>query len=213
MADVEPSRKVSSDAILSEYENQNVSMLKLVKTLLSTTTMPHVVMIVVASIVLYFLASLNNFTVFSSVAFTSLAVAYAITALLSDNKAIKQLITLDENPSKSDQSVIKSTVNKFRICLFPLGVAVGVFFVINTLTGENGIMPGTSEMIPTALGMLFVLWSIIQGSSFSRWASSSSARNFQRVSKTSGLKLSILTTVLATIVFGLFLSTIFYQIT
>ena len=212
MADVEPSRKVSSDAILSEYENQNVSMLKLVKTLLSTTTMPHVVMIVVASIVLYFLASLNNFTVFSSVAFTSLAVAYAITALLSDNKAIKQLITLDENPSKSDQSVIKSTVNKFRICLFPLGVAVGVFFVINTLTGENGIMPGTSEMIPTALGMLFVLWSIIQGSSFSRWASSSSARNFQRASKTSGLKLSILTTVLATIVFGLFLSTIFYQL-
>ena len=151
MADVEPSRKVSSDAILSEYENQNVSMLKLVKTLLSTTTMPHVVMIVVASIVLYFLASLNNFTVFSSVAFTSLAVAYAITALLSDNKAIKQLITLDENPSKSDQSVIKSTVNKFRICLFPLGVAVGVFFVINTLTGENGIMPGTSAVSYTHL--------------------------------------------------------------
>lgn len=212
MADVEVPNDVSSDAILSEYENQNVSMVKLVRTLLSTATMPHVVMIVIVSTVLYLLASLNSLTVFSSVAFTSLAIAYAITALLSKNRAIKQMITLGENPSKSDQYFITSTVKKFKICLFPLGVAVGVFFVINTLTGENGIMPGSSDLIPTALGMLFILWSIIQGSSFCQWASSNSAQNFQTVGKTGGLKLSLLTTILATIVFGLFLSTLFYQL-
>lgn len=212
MADVELSDEVSSDAILREYENQNVSMVKLVKTLLSTATMPHVVMIVIASTVFYLLAGLNSLTVFSSMAFTSLAVAYAITALLSNNRVVKQMITLDEISSETDQYLLKSTVKKFKICLFPLGVAAGVFFIINTLTGENGILPGSSDLIPTALGMLFILWSIIQGSSFSQWASSNSAQNFQKVGKTGGLKLSILTTILATIVFGLFLSTLFYQL-
>ena len=66
MADVELSNEVSSDAILREYENQNVSLVKLVKTLLSTATMPHVVMIVIASTVFYLLAGLNSLTVFSS---------------------------------------------------------------------------------------------------------------------------------------------------
>ena len=212
MADVELSNEVSSDAILREYENQNVSMVKLVKTLLSTATMPHVVMIVIASTVFYLLAGLNSLTVFSSMAFTSLAVAYAITALLSNNRVVKQMITLDEISSETDQYLLKSTVKKFKICLFPLAVAAGVFFIINTLTGENGILPGSSDLIPTALGMLFILWSIIQGSSFSQWASSNSAHNFQKVGKTGGLKLSILTTILATIVFGLFLSTLFYQL-
>ena len=212
MADVELSDEVSSDAILREYENQNVSMVKLVKTLLSTATMPHVVMIVIASTVFYLLAGLNSLTVFSSMAFTSLAVAYAITALLSNNRVVKQMITLDEISSETDQYLLKSTVKKFKICLFPLAVAAGVFFIINTLTGENGILPGSSDLIPTALGMLFILWSIIQGSSFSQWASSNSAHNFQKVGKTGGLKLSILTTILATIVFGLFLSTLFYQL-
>ena len=212
MADVELSNEVSSDAILREYENQNVSMVKLVKTLLSTATMPHVVMIVIASTVFYLLAGLNSLTVFSSMAFTSLAVAYAITALLSNNRVVKQMITLDEISSETDQYLLKSTVKKFKICLFPLAVAAGVFFIINTLTGENGILPGSSDFIPTVLGMLFILWSIIQGSSFSQWASSNSAHNFQKVGKTGGLKLSILTTILATIVFGLFLSTLFYQL-
>lgn len=212
MADVELSNEVSSDAILREYENQNVSMVKLVKTLLSTATMPHVVMIVIASTVFYLLAGLNSLTVFSSMAFTSLAVAYAITALLSNNRVVRQMITLDEISSETDQYLLKSTIKKFKICLFPLGVAAGVFFIINTLTGENGILPGSSDLIPTALGMLFILWSIIQGSSFSQWASSNSAQNFQKVGKTGGLKLSILTTILATIVFGLFLSTLFYQL-
>ena len=212
MADVELSNEVSSDAILREYENQNVSMVKLVKTLLSTATMPHVVMIVIASTVFYLLAGLNSLTVFSSMAFTSLAVAYAITALLSNNRVVKQMITLDEISSETDQYLLKSTVKKFKICLFPLAVAAGVFFIINTLTGENGILPGSSDFIPTVLGMLFILWSIIQGSSFSQWASSNSAHNFQKVGKTGGLKLSILTTILTTIVFGLFLSTLFYQL-
>ena len=212
MADVELSNEVSSDAILREYENQNVSMVKLVKTLLSTATMPHVVMIVIASTVFYLLAGLNSLTVFSSMAFTSLAVAYAITALLSNNRVVKQMITLDEISSETDQYLLKSIVKKFKICLFPLAVAAGVFFIINTLTGENGILPGSSDLIPTALGMLFILWSIIQGSSFSQWASSNSAHNFQKVGKTGGLKLSILTTILAAIVFGLFLSTLFYQL-
>ena len=73
------------------------------------------------------------------------------------------------------------------------------------------MLPGLSNLIPTALGMLFILWSIIQGSSFSQWASSISARNYQQATKSSKLRTSAVVTVMAIITAGLILSTLFYQ--
>ena len=96
MASVEASNQASSDAILHDYEEKNISLIRLVKSLLATATMPHIVLIVVTSTTLYMLAGIDTFTVFSSLAFTSLAVAYAVTALLSSNKVVKRMITLDK---------------------------------------------------------------------------------------------------------------------
>ena len=183
MDSVEASNQASSDAILHDYEDKNISLIRLVKSLLATATMPHIVLIVVTSSVLYILAGIDTFTVFSSLAFTSLAVAYAVTALLSNNKVVKKMISLDQNSSEREQSFVVSNIIKFKICLFPLAIALVVFLLINTIAGENGILPGLSNLIPTALGMLFILWSIIQGSSFTQWASSVSARNFQQATK------------------------------
>ena len=211
MDSVEASNQASSDAILHDYEDKNISLIRLVKSLLATATMPHIVLIVVTSSVLYILAGIDTFTVFSSLAFTSLAVAYAVTALLSNNKVVKKMISLDQNSSEGEQSFAVSNIIKFKICLFPLAIALVVFLLINTITGENGMLPGLSNLIPTGLGMLFILWSIIQGSSFTQWASSVSARNFQQATKSSTLRTSVVVTVMAIITAGLALSTLFYQ--
>ena len=211
MASVEASNQASSDAILHDYEEKNISLIRLIKSLLATATMPHIVLIVVTSTTLYMLAGIDTFTVFSSLAFTSLAVAYAVTALLSSNKVVKRMITLDKNPLEGEQSFVVSNIMKFKICLFPLAIALMVFLLINSITGENGMLPGLSNLIPTALGMLFILWSIIQGSSFSQWASSISARNYQQATKSSKLRTSAVVTVMAIITAGLTLSTLFYQ--
>ena len=211
MDSVEASNQASSDAILHDYEDKNISLIRLVKSLLATATMPHIVLIVVTSSILYILAGIDTFTVFSSLAFTSLAVAYAVTALLSNNKVVKKMISLDQNSSEGEQSFVVSNIIKFKICLFPLAIALVVFLLINTIAGENGILPGLSNLIPTGLGMLFILWSIIQGSSFTKWASSVSARNFQQATKSSTLKTSVVVTVMAIITAGLALSTLFYQ--
>ena len=53
MDSVEASNQASSDAILHDYEDKNISLIRLVKSLLATATMPHIVLIVVTSIVLY----------------------------------------------------------------------------------------------------------------------------------------------------------------
>ena len=134
MDSVEASNQASSDAILHDYEDKNISLIRLVKSLLATATMPHIVLIVITSSTLYILAGIDTFTVFSSLAFTSLAVAYAVTALLSNNKVVKKMISLDNNSLEGEQSLLVSNIIKFKICLFPLAIALVVFLIINTIT-------------------------------------------------------------------------------
>lgn len=202
----------SSDKILTDYERNNISMMRLVKSLLASSTMPHVALIVMLSSVLYVITGFSSLTVFSSIAFTSLSVAYAITALLSGNAIVNRWITLSNDSERGNQGLIKYNLLKFRVCLFPLFCAAIIFFLVIMLTGENGIISDFDQLFPTALGMLFVAWSIVQGSSFTKWASSNSARNFQTAKQPSNHNLSILVTMAVIGIFCLIISTLFYQV-
>ncbi|MEC8541247.1 MAG: hypothetical protein VXY53_05345, partial [Candidatus Thermoplasmatota archaeon] len=53
----------SSDDILTDYERHNVSMMRLIKSLLASSTMPHVALIVIFSSMLYIMAGFNSLTV------------------------------------------------------------------------------------------------------------------------------------------------------
>ena len=201
MSDSDQVLTSSSDKILTDYERHNVSMMRLIKSLLASSTMPHVALIVMLSSVLYIMAGFSSLTVFSSIAFTSLSVAYAITALLSGNATVNRWIALDDESERGNYGIIKYNLLKFRVCLFPIICAVIIFFLVIVLTGENGIISDFDQLFPTALGMLFVAWSIVQGSSFTKWASSNSARNFQMAKQQSNHSLSILVTM---VVIGIF---------
>ena len=92
----------SGDDLLSIYEQQSVSMFSLIKTLLATSTMPHIILIVLLSVIFYIIARIDSMTVFAAMAFTSLSVSYAITALLIRNKTVKTWVTPNELNSQDD---------------------------------------------------------------------------------------------------------------
>ncbi len=202
----------SSEDILSQFEEQNISMVSLVKTLLSTSTMPHIILITLLSTILYIVAKVDSLTIFSSMVFASLSVSYCVTALLSKNPKISSWITLPDDEQKIDSSKLWNTLRKFRICLFPLSVAGLIFLIISFTTGENGVISDANKSIPLILGMLFVIWSIVQGTSFSMWASSTSAKPSSKSTKSSSIRFSLIV-ILSTIgLVSIILAAVFYQL-
>ena len=202
----------SSEDILSQFEEQNVSMVSLVKTLLSTSTMPHIILITLLSTILYIVAKVDSLTIFSSMVFASLSVSYCVTALLSKNPKISSWITLLDDEQKIDSSKLWNNLRKFRICLFPLSVAGLIFLAIIFTTGENGVISDANKSIPLILGMLFVVWSIIQGTSFSMWASSTSAKPSSKSTKSSSIRLSLIVLLSTIGLVSVILAAVFYQL-
>ena len=201
-----------SAEILSEFESQSISMLALVRTLLSPSTMPHIVLISLISSLLYILSGFDSLTVICSIAFTSLAISYSLTALLSSNPRIREWITY--NPSADDgvTNFVTKQLKKFKICLFPLSLSVFIWLVTASITGNNGIIANTDQYIPLFLGMLFIAWSVVQGTSFSKWASAGSAKKTANTDKFPSLKTTIVTTCLIVTILAMTLGFVFYQI-
>ena len=78
------------------------------------------------------------------------------------------------------------------------------------ISGENGVINDGNKLIPIALGMLFIIWSIVQGTSFAMWASSSSAKQSAKVSILNNSKSSLIMLFIIIGFTSLLLSTIFF---
>ena len=165
----------SSQDLLAEYETTNVSLLSLARTLVSTSTMPHLFLVTILSTILYITSSADSLTNISAMAFTSLSIGYGISALASNNSKVKKWITLDQE-SIDERPFIIRNIAKFRICIFPLGMAIISLIAMLFLFGDNGVIPIGDGVLPLIMGSLFVVWSIVQGTSFTKWASSASAK-------------------------------------
>ena len=200
----------SSQDLLAEYESTNVSLISLARTLVSTSTMPHLFLITILSTVLYITSSADSLTNISAMAFTSLSVGYGISALASSNSSVKKWITLDHELSDERPFIIRNLA-KFRICIFPLLMATISFFAMLFLFGDNGIMPLGDGVLPLVMGSLFVVWSIIQGTSFTKWASSVSAKLTDK-QKPTHLSMSVVFSIGVIALTSSALAAIFYKI-
>ena len=200
----------SSQDLLAEYESTNVSLISLARTLVSTSTMPHLFLITILSTVLYITSSAESLTNISAMAFTSLSVGYGISALASSNSSVKKWITLDHELSDERPFIIRNLA-KFRICIFPLLMATISFFAMLFLFGDNGIMPLGDGVLPLVMGSLFVVWSIIQGTSFTKWASSVSAKLTDK-QKPTHLSMSVVFSIGVIALTSSALAAIFYKI-
>ena len=200
----------SSQDLLAEYESTNVSLISLARTLVSTSTMPHLFLITILSTVLYITSSADSLTNISAMAFTSLSVGYGISALASNNSSVKKWITLDHELSDERQFIIRNLA-KFRICIFPLLMATISFFAMLFLFGDNGVIPLGDGVLPLIMGSLFVVWSIIQGTSFTKWASSVSAKLTDK-QKPTHLSMSVVFSIGVIALTSSALAAIFYKI-
>ncbi len=175
---------------LESLKNVETSLWKLLKTLLSPKTMPHIVMISILAVILHILASSDSLTNITSVMFISLSMGYSITAIGSKNERVRSWTIAQSETSSEVESKVVKFIKKFKICIFPLSASLVSAILILTLFGENGLIPQLYDLIPVFLGSLFVLWAIIQGVSFSTWASSLSANKTKKKGAISNLKFS-----------------------
>ena len=200
----------SSQDLLAEYETTNVSLLSLARTLISTATMPHLFLVTILSTILYITSSADSLTNISAMAFTSLSIGYGIIALASNNSTVKKWITLDHELIDERPFIIRN-IAKFRICIFPLGMAIISFIAMLLLFGDNGVIPIGDGVLPLIMGSLFVVWSIVQGTSFTKWASSASAKLTDK-QKTTYLQMSIIFSIGIIGLTSIVLAAIFYKI-
>ena len=200
----------SSQDLLAEYETTNVSLLSLARTLVSTSTMPHLFLVTILSTILYITSSADSLTNISAMAFTSLSIGYGIIALASNNSTVKKWITLDHELIDERTFIIRN-IAKFRICIFPLGMAIISFITMLLLFGDNGVIPIGDGVLPLIMGSLFVVWSIVQGTSFTKWASSASAKLTDK-QKPTYLQMSVIFSIGIIGLTSIVLAAIFYKI-
>ena len=200
----------SSQDLLAEYENSNVSLISLARTLLSSSTMPHIILVIILSAILYITSSADSLTNISAMAFTSLSIGYGVSAITSNSTIVKKWITLDYDETDERPLLIRNLA-KFRICIFPLLMAFISLLAMLFFFGENGVIPIGDGVLPLAMGSLFVVWSIVQGTSFTKWASSASAKLIDKQRPTY-LQMSVLFSIGIIALMSSVFATIFYKI-
>ena len=157
------------------------SLLALVRTLLSPRTLPHVLMMMGVSLVLFLLANAELATV-AALGFVSIALGYAVTGFLSSFSLVQRWTTLPviEDEVDGQQAVASGAlmrfIRPFRICLFPMFAAVLWAALLVSLLGESGATGDRLDSLPLLLSGLFVLWAIVQARSLTTWLSAVSAK-------------------------------------
>ena len=185
-----PTEAVETSEGLAAMAEQDTSLLTLVRTLLHPRTLPHVLMLVVSSSLL-FLATEGGLTAFSAVAFVSLALAYATSGILSSVGSVRRWMALDPTEEVGGESepspgLGRRLLNWLKICLFPIVLACLWAAALFLLLGEDGALGDQLSTLPLVLSGLFVLWSIVQARSLSSWMSSVAAKRLPEPSPRSG---------------------------
>ena len=176
----------SASTPLEELQQEDASIWALLRILLSVATLPHIVLIVLLSTVLQ-VAAVNNFEALSAMGFLALSGGYFLTGLLAGRPTVQRWIRLPEQ-HEAEGSMPVRLLRSFRICLFPLAMALAVFVSLTALIGEQGALVDLTSLLPWMLSSCFVIWAIVQGRGFGRWLTSVSASKLpERSSREPGL--------------------------
>lgn len=180
---------------LSELAAVDASLWGLLATLLSFKTMPHLLGLVIISTFLYALA--DGDAGLAAVGFTSIALGYCATAILSNIVGIRSWTQLqpwgEERPP-----LFKRLLLSTRILALPFSLALILAIAFFVLTSE-----GAATWLALGLAGLFVLWAVAQGRSFAGWASSIAARKSPASTPKSGQGfIGLLTLAIIVLVFG-----------
>lgn len=143
-------------------ENKPLTKLSLLKSLLSASTFPHLLMLAFVSIVFFVIARIDA-EAWSSNGFIGFSLAYLTLAPLSKSERIATILRYNK---ATNTSFSQSVPARLKILLLPLVLGLALMFTIHLIFGENGILQQIGGFLPAFLGGLFVLWAIAQGRFF-----------------------------------------------
>lgn len=170
---------------LQQLAEEDASLFALIRVLLSFATLPHILLILLLSVLLQ-LAAVNGMESTSAFGFLSLSGGYLLTGLLANSTTVQRWIRLPEKNSSgeeegpvvansSQRGSLARLLTSFRICIFPMVLSGLVMALLVMLVGENGSLGDLSEILPWVLSSCFVVWAVVQGRGFGRWLTSVAA--------------------------------------
>ena len=150
-------------------------LLSLVKTVLAPATMPHLLLLVLATSALYIftMTDSSDVDVIAAMCFIALSLSYCATAYISGNEAIGRIlrtapyeISAGEDGPKARGKLFHLLKQILKAWALPLCIAGALMLLLVFLLGDEGSLSGIGSSLPLILASLFVLWSIGQGMSF-----------------------------------------------
>lgn len=143
-------------------ESQPLTKMTLLKSLLSPTTFPHLILLAIASVVFFVVARMDA-QAWAAYGFIGFSLTYVCLAPLSTNERIASILRYTKN---SEQTFAKSLLTRFKILLLPFVLGFLLMLAINLIFGENGLLQQVGSFLPALLGGLFVVWAMAQGRFF-----------------------------------------------
>ena len=147
---------------LTMEETKPLTKLSLLKSLLSPSTFPHLLMLALASVALFVLARMEA-EVWSAYGFVGFSLAYVLLAPLSKNERLGGMLRYTKDPQTN---IKQSFPARLKILMIPLALGFVLIVAIYLIFGENGILSQVGSFLPATLGSLFVVWAFAQGRFF-----------------------------------------------
>ena len=153
-------------------EETPLTKMAIIRGLLSPSTAPHLILLVIAASLLHIMAKVGSEQV-ASFGFIAFSTAYILLAPASNKEVFRKLITFQK---QKDSSFTDSMKERFKILIVPTSFGLVLWGIMAFTMGEGNTLSDVGTIIPPALGFLFVAWAAAQGWFFA-YATSNSIKS------------------------------------
>ena len=153
-------------------EETPLTKMAIIRSLLSPSTAPHLILLVIAASLLHIMAKVGSEQV-ASFGFIAFSTAYILLAPASNKEVFRKLITFQKQENSSFADSMKE---RFKILIVPTSFGLVLWGIMSITMGEGSTLSDVGTIIPPVLGFLFVAWAAAQGWFFA-YATSNSIRS------------------------------------
>ena len=150
-------------------EEVPLTKMSIIRSLLSPSTAPHLLLLVITASILHVTAKIGSEDV-ASFGFISFSLAYILLAPASNRDVFRSWISYTQQEHASFGDSVKE---RFKILLVPIAFALILWGIMAFAMGQDSALSEVGGIIPPALGFLFVAWAAAQGWFFAFATSSS----------------------------------------
>ena len=153
----------------SMEEDAPLTKMSIIRSLLSPSTAPHLLLLVITASILHVTAKIGSEDV-ASFGFISFSVAYILLAPASNKDVFRTWISYTQQDHASFGESVKE---RLKILLVPIAFALILWGIMTFTMGQDSALSEVGGIVPPALGFLFVAWAAAQGWFFAYATSSS----------------------------------------